>query len=238
MNNILMLLLITLGIGATALSFANQKLSFNKELFGSSNKIETLVIDSGAGSLSIVGAEVDNVTVQATIYSSKYDSLDELKEVFNDDMILTLDNQSSKMVLKSKKAKSVFSNPNIAIDLVVTVPLEFNLNIDDGSGSMKIDNIQGSVEVDDGSGSMTISNIGSHLKIDDGSGSLNIKNIDGDVFVDDGSGSLKIHSVTGDVTVDDGSGSIKVTDLVGNFKLIDGGSGKVVVNGKKWLSQD
>ena len=129
MNQILMVLLILLGLGATALSFANQKLSFDKELFQKAHSIETLVIDSGAGSLSVVGASVDEITVQATIYSSKYDELEELKDVFADDMILTLDQKGSKMVLMSKQAKTIFSNPNIAIDLVVTVPNSINLNI-------------------------------------------------------------------------------------------------------------
>jgi hypothetical protein len=238
MNNILMLLLVMLGVGATALSFANQKLSFDKELVQNSNNIETLVIDSGAGSLTVIGANVDEVSVQATIYSSKYDDLEELQGVFQDDMILTLASKGSKIVLVSKQAKKLFSNPNIAIDLTVTIPNHLNLTIDDGSGLMKIDNILGSVEIDDGSGAMTISNIGSDLKIDDGSGSLDIQNVAGDVFVDDGSGSITIQSVTGNVTIDDGSGSINVSELSGKFKLIDGGSGHIVVNGKNWKEKD
>ncbi len=233
-----MLILITLGLGATALSYANQKLSFDKELTQNASSIETLVIDSGSGSLSVIGADVDEVSVQATIHSKKYDNLEELKQVFNEDMIFSLDQKGSKIILKSIQAKKIFSNPNIAIDLKVTVPNSLNLNIDDGSGSMNIDNILGNVEIDDGSGSMTISNLGSHLKVDDGSGSLDIDNVSGDIVIDDGSGSVVIKSVSGNVTIDDGSGSITVSDLTGEFKLIDGGSGSIHVNGKKWKQED
>ncbi len=212
------------------------------------------VADVGAGSLSVIGADVDEITVKAKIYSDKYSSEDDLRDATEKKMQLSLEQKGGSIVLKSltKKQWISFSSPNIAIDLEVMIPQFMDADIDDGSGSMVIENIGGNLLIDDGSGSMVINGVGGALNIDDGSGSTEISmvgnniniddgsgeiiisDVDGSVNIVDGSGSIQINHVDGSVTVDDGSGSIKVDDLAGDFNLVDDGSGSIHVNGKKW----
>ena len=219
---------------------AKNELSFEQELSINAGDIKIFDVDVGSGSLIIRGENVSDIIVEATIQSKEYSSLDDLQDAFNKKVVFTLDRSGSKATLKALNKNKIFNinNPNIQVNLNITVPKNLDLVVDDGSGSMKIANINGDLDIDDGSGSMQIKNIVGDIVLDDGSGSLEIKNIEGNVVVDDGSGSVNMKNISGNVTIDDGSGSINVEELAGEFKLIDGGSGSVKVNGKKWIEKD
>lgn len=237
---------------------ANNEMSFNQDLSINVSNSNKFFADVGAGSLSVRGANVDEIEVKATIHSSnhssKFDSIEDLHDAFDKYMVFTLDKQGSTIVLKAiaKKKWFSFNSPNISIDLEIIIPQNMNVEIDDGSGKLTVADIDGKLVVDDGSGHMTIKNIGDDVEIDDGSGSLEIshvkgdlhvddgsgnliiKNIEGSVYIDDGSGFVNISNVLGDVSIDDGSGSIEINELAGRFNLIDDGSGSIRVNGKRW----
>jgi DUF4097 and DUF4098 domain-containing protein YvlB len=103
-------------------------------------------------------------------------------------------------------------------------------SIDDDSGPISVNGINGDLEVDDGSGSMMIQNVTGNVRIEDGSGSILVGQVSGNVVVEgDGSGSIAIGDVEKDVRVErDGSGSISVSDVGGSFKVESDGSGGVV----------
>ncbi len=230
------------------------ELSFKKQLSIQGNSAKEIFIDVGAGNLNVSSGDIEDVTVNARVYSKKYDSIQDLSDAFENKMIFSLEGKGSRIVLKAMHKKTFFGNNNseIFIDLDIVVPRKMNVEIDDGSGDMWVRDIGGTLEIDDGSGSTFIDNIGGKIFIDDGSGNLTINNvrgsviiddgsgkitmnnIDGDITIDDGSGGVTIVQVTGDVRVDDSSGSINVEEMAGHFKLIDDGSGSVFVNGKKW----
>lgn len=132
-----------------------------------------------------------------------------------------------------------------ALDLEIEVPASIALDVDDGSGAAEIrnvasltiedgsgdlivDTVQGGVTVDDGSGSLDISKVGGEVRLKDGSGEIVVREA-GSVRIDeDGSGSVQLTSVRGNVTIrDDGSGSISVRDVGGDFTVEDDGSGGI-----------
>ena len=107
------------------------------------------------------------------------------------------------------------------------------LHLTDGSGSLRIEQVDGDVSVRDGSGSLDIERVDGSVTIEeDGSGSVEIGNVAGDVRIEhDGSGSIDVTDVTGDVLiVEDGSGSIAVTDVGGSFRVSRDGSGAIRAN--------
>jgi DUF4097 and DUF4098 domain-containing protein YvlB len=225
------------------------ELSFDTELSIPSKRAKEIFIDVGSGSLNVSSDNVNQVIVNAKVYSNKYHSVDKLTQAFKNKMEFTLDRKGSTIVLKALNRKSFFghSNAEIAIDLDIVIPKRMNVEIDDGSGDMWVTDIGGTLEIDDGSGATVIDNIADNIFIDDGSGNLTISNvygsvtiddgsgkiimnnIQGDVSIDDGSGEVSITQVTGDVKVDDSSGSITVNELAGHFTLVDDGSGSVHV---------
>ena len=187
-----------------------------------SNNLEYLTVLSGAGSLEIKGSNTaTNISVDATIYTADID----------DEYELTLEqnNKQAKLVAKNKSNNGIsfYSGQSPSINLVVTVPNNLNLDIDDGSGDILIEAMQSNIDVKDGSGSLSI-NGAKNLNIDDGSGSIQIKNVTGNLALTDGSGSIDIHNVSGNAAIEDGSGEMHVANVTGSLTVEDG-SGDITI---------
>ncbi|MEH8018409.1 DUF4097 domain-containing protein [Rheinheimera muenzenbergensis] len=198
--------------------------------------LQQLVADTGAGKLAIHGeAGRDTVELVANIYY--YDAAD---------IRLSLQSRGKAAVLEAGFSQSFYQGNSPYIDLVVKVPAQFGLKLDDGSGDSTISGLQGDLDIEDGSGELrveggnnanikdgsgelTVSQLTGSLRVEDGSGSLQIKNIAGDVTVDDGSGDLTVRAVAGKVTIDDGSGDIEI-DGAGSLTIVDSGSGGLKLN--------
>ncbi len=202
---------------------------------------ERLAVVAGSGSLVVEGrAGASGVTVTALACASEEWMLEE--------MDVTLERRGSTLYLDTSYPNNSGRFGGYArIDLRVEVPLRMDAEIDDGSGSvtlsglgaltvddgsgeLHVEDIQGAVYIDDGSGGIYVDDIRGSLDIDDGSGELEIRNVQGDVFVDDGSGSMEIIGVTGSVTVEDGSGSIEIRDVGQDVMAYEIGSGTIRVS--------
>ncbi|MBE0458132.1 DUF4097 family beta strand repeat protein [Pseudoalteromonas prydzensis] len=167
----------------------------------SAAQLQRLDIESEAGSVRVIGSSTaTEITVDATIYTVKSD----------DPYILTLEQKSGKAVLTAKNNQSsgmqIYQGNSPSIDLVVTVPSSFSLDIEDGSGDIDINGVQGDIDIDDGSGSITINNAAGNLKIEDGSGDINLVDITGSVDIDDNSGSISAKQLGSYLTIEDDSG--------------------------------
>ncbi len=229
---------ITLSL-ATPLSLS--ALEAERELTLDTSNIDSFMVDTGAGSLTILGKPgLNEIQVKARITVDGVDQ-DEAEEWFADHMNLSLTNNNGRALFcasfsyssrsecstKKKLGGNWFGwNNERKIDVTILMPEKMALDVDDGSGSTEIRDLASKVFVDDGSGDIEIANISGDLKVDDGSGNLFIKNIDGDLYVDDGSGKVVIDQVTGEVEIDDGSGHIKITNIAKKV-YIDDGSGSV-----------
>jgi len=231
----------------TPFLFAHQEL---KDLTIDSTGLSKLDIECGAGFLKIhTKKELSHIDVEAEI-SIKGISKDKASKYVKDEVILRLEKRGSTayLVSKFKPLASLFSLRERSINLTVHIPSEIDLDVDDGSGSVWIENLQGKLKVHDGSGSMMIQNIGSdaritdgsgnmqiyeiagNLEVDDGSGDLDIKGVRGNLDVDDGSGDFTAIDIQGYVDIDDGSGTIKIKAALGNVRVSDG-SGSIIING-------
>jgi hypothetical protein len=189
------------------------------------NSINRLRADTGAGTLTIIGEQGrDIISVEADIYT-----------IEKDEYTLTLERSGDKAKLVadvsnwSGNSWNIGGNNRQRIDLIVKMPARLALELDDGSGSVKITGLSNNIEVEDGSGSLEIDG-GNNINIDDGSGSLVVKNATGNVFIEDGSGSVTVKNTGGKVTIDDNSGGINI-EGAGSLEIIDSGSGGVNIEG-------
>jgi len=214
-----------------------------KELTLSASSLKKLDIETGAGSLTVKGSEHANeISVTADIYTHSSSSE-------NYEFELSDSGSTAFLIAKNNKSSS-WGGKSPRIDLVVTIPTRMMLEINDGSGSIDVSDIIGSVDIDDGSGEIklndiignvsikdgsgkiTLTEIDGNLSIDDGSGSIYARGISGDANIEDGSGDLTVRNVKGTIIIDDGSGDINVEDA-GGLKIIDSGSGGLKVNNVK-----
>jgi DUF4097 and DUF4098 domain-containing protein YvlB len=201
----------------------------------SAKGIDELTIDCGAGFLKVNGQKgLTDIKVEAEIVldgRSEKDAEEFLKKYLD----LSLEKRGSRAVLTSgfKEYRSIFSFGNKLINLTVSIPAEMDLDVDDGSGYIKIEDIVGNLVIDDGSGDIEIVNTKGNVDVDDGSGEIKVEGVSGDVSVDDASGSIIIRNIGGNVTVKDGSGSITIDGVEKDVYIPSDGSGSVRLNNIK-----
>jgi DUF4097 and DUF4098 domain-containing protein YvlB len=206
-----------------------------KSLTLSAEGLKGLEIRAGAGSLTVTGRDgLGAVEVKAEIVAKGVQDKD-MDAYIADRIELTLEKKGDRAVLigRGRDGARLFDfGSGAVINLTVSVPKTLTLDIDDGSGSIAVDDVAG-VRVDDGSGSIRIGRVAGEVAIDDGSGGIEIGDVAGDVSVEDGSGEIVIRGVGGTVTVDDGSGSISIKDVEKDVRLVSTGSGGVDVENVK-----
>jgi DUF4097 and DUF4098 domain-containing protein YvlB len=197
----------------------------------SADGIDRLVIDCGSGFLYVTGDNsLNNIEVEAEIIV-KGKSEKDIESYVKDNVKLELKKQGSEAVLTSM-FKQPFPRINFrtrVINLTVRVPKNLGLEIDDGSGEVKIEHIDGNLRIDDGSGEITVRDILGDVNIDDGSGTIDVEDVAGNLEIDDGSGTIKINDVRKNVKVSDGSGSIYIDGVVGDVTIREDGSGSVKI---------
>lgn len=229
---IVIILIIAWFFAMDASSYQAEK-EFNLNL--QAEGIKMFEIDCGAGYLKVKGVEgIKQIEVDATLVTKGIEE-DDLEEFINKHVKLKFEQYGKKGRLISEiksgfSVSSLFKRKEALINLDVRIPKNLDLEIDDGSGSIEVSNVNGNVEVDDGSGSIEIVNIKGWVNIDDGSGSTIVENISGKVKVNDGSGTIKITDVGGDVDVDDSSGTVSIYNIKGSV-VVDDGSGGIVIDG-------
>lgn len=192
-----------------------------KELTLDSQNLTELIADTTAGNIRVVGVDnTDKIHVKADIYTNE-----ELEYTLS----LTRQGNKAKLVADHDVQDGlVFHiNQGLSIDLVITMPKDLMLELDDSSGDIVIEGLSNDIHIEDGSGDLSL-NGGRSVFIDDGSGDINIQNVKENLSVDDGSGDIRIHNVNGFVEVSDSSGNLTVKNVSKHVK-IDDGSGDITV---------
>lgn len=193
------------------------------------DQIQQLDIEVGAGALEIRGASSPatiGVRAIACAHSERQLGRMELRHSHRGDTL-----QISSDIEESDSMFSLFGTRYAYIDTVITIPAGLQVEIDDGSGDITIEDVTGNFEIDDGSGDLYVRNLVGNLDVDDGSGDIELEQVTGNITLDDGSGDINIVDVTGNVRIEeDGSGSIRIQTVNGSVTIDDDGSGSIRVN--------
>ena len=214
-------------LAATTLLFGFEK---KRDLNINANGLQKMEVDAGAGNLKIVGVKgLHQIKVTATI-RAEHISEGKAEKFIREKIKLNLERHGKSARLISKTKNGFWRNVSAAIDLMVEVPQRLNLEVRDGSGSLKIQDIDGYLDLIDGSGSISLARIRGDAQIQDGSGFTGIKKIGGNLELTDGSGGAEIESVQGNVEVKDGSGGIQIRDVRGDVEVEDGSGSMEIVH--------
>lgn len=185
--------------------------------------ITKVVIHAVSGSLEVEGMEgAGAVVVDGKACSSESDLIDQ--------MMITLRKRGSVLHIEAEipEKRMIFGFYAARLDFSVTLPAGLPVEIEDGSGWMRVSNT-GATSIQDGSGSIEVRGVHGPLAIDDGSGGIDVDGVVGPLAVSDGSGEMLIRNVRGDVTLEDGSGAISVSHLESSLRIREDGSGSIGV---------
>ena len=184
---------------------------------------QSLFVEARAGMLRIEGRSgISRVRVTGTAYASRREWLDDIRLLarrVGDEVRIVAD-------IPETRGPS-FGESVRGLDLVIEVPANLAVAVEDGSGEVEVRGVA-ELEIDDGSGELVIEDIGGRVRVTDGSGELRIRNVRGDLWVRDGSGEITAEGIHGSVHImDDGSGSIHVDDVGGDFVVEHDDSGSI-----------
>jgi DUF4097 and DUF4098 domain-containing protein YvlB len=137
------------------------------------------------------------------------------------------------------------------IRFTISLPAEFNLDLQTGGGNMKLDNAQtltGKVRAQSGGGEIGIGNVNGEVELRSGGGNISAGAVDGTVDITSGGGNIRCGFVNGgakirtgggnitlggagkDLDVSSGGGSIAVEDGRGNTAIRTGGGNVTLAN--------
>lgn len=218
--------IIALIIGTTLMSgciihvgagdYSSAKIKLDRSLSLDASELSTFDVYAKQGDIKIIGVDgSDTIEVKAKIRMSD-----------NRDYTLELKESGSTAYFESyfSKGKNSWSTGSQYIDLVVYMPSEMALKLEQGSGDLTVENIKNGLQLDDSSGDTNLTDIKGSLEIKDTSGDLDIRRTDGDITLEDGSGDIDIYDTTGNVRISDGSGDIYVKTAK-SLTVLEGGSG-------------
>lgn len=221
--------LLTLALVAiSTLSFAQKTIS--KEFEG----IKEIVLMTASGDGTIQKSSGDRVSLKLTYTYNEDDYEPEIDQV------------GSKLVLKEKfhgrsargSASWVLKVPSgISIkcttgsgDLDASdIDIE-DLDMNTGSGDVKLITVNGSVRANTGSGDIALRNYAGEIKANTGSGDVDVRESKGELKVNTGSGAISMKTVSGLISANVGSGDIEAEDVLVTGKSgFNSGSGDVRV---------
>jgi len=113
---------------------------------------------------------------------------------------------------------SLFGFGRSNIGFTVDVPVQYNVNLNTGGGSITIEDISGEVEVDTSGGNIEIGLVtGGDVKADTSGGNIEVRGATGDVEVDTSGGNITIGDVMGQVLADTSGGRIRIGNVQGDI---------------------
>ena len=224
MKYCLILLLILLPVSA----FAETAREI-KHLELAADGVQSLAIECGAGALKLRGETgLDTIRIIAEIEVESTGESD-LRNVIDKQLVLEIEKLGGKAVLRCHLKKLTIPSREARINLSIGVPEKLNVNIQDGSGKITVNDLVGNLIIDDDSGKILVKNVIGKVSIQDSSGDIGIEDVSGSVEIRDGSGDITAISIIGHVTVTDGSGGITIQDIDGSVTVSDG-SGRIEIN--------
>lgn len=114
------------------------------------------------------------------------------------------------------------------VEYRITVPKNYNVDLDTKGGSISVDDLRGRVDADTSGGSLSFGNIDGPVDGNTSGGSIRLESSNGDANLDTSGGSIKIGDVQGNVNADTSGGSISIARAHGNV-VADTSGGSISV---------
>lgn len=163
----------------------------------------TLLVNSDSGPIVVDTWNQDRVRVQVR----NTDGYDMEVRQEGDDVIVIAD---------ADRGLFNFRGSNIRFN--ITVPMNYNVDLDTGGGSIEVADINGEVRADTSGGSIEVGRVtGGNVYVDTSGGRIEIDDVDGDVSADTSGGSITIANVTGNVEADTSGGTIRIGNVGGDI---------------------
>jgi len=188
-----------------------------------SKKTVNLSIIDDAGSVTVIGADVKDMDVTATITAyakSESDAQEKLKTV----KYKITQNGNNISINYEIPSGSTLGNNTSTVDFVITVPYDTKMGLDGNIGNVEVSNIKGGAEIKNDFGDVTLENIESAVSVTSNGGKVTLTSVDAsenDIYVKSDFGQMTLSDVSGgNITITSNGGSITLTEVNASGDLI------------------
>jgi DUF4097 and DUF4098 domain-containing protein YvlB len=205
--------------------------SFEKTLtVGQQTDVEIM---SGSGSIEVRQGTVGRVEIRARVRAGDWgwsrSGLSAQERVKRIEANPPVEQQGNTVRIGDIKDAELRDGVSISYD--VTVPPGTALRSKSGSGSQRIEGVDGDLVVSTGSGSVNVRRSGGRVRASTGSGGVTAQDVGGAFEASTGSGSIDGMGVKGPISARTSSGSIEVTQTGGGDVEASSSSGSIKVRG-------
>ena len=205
--------------------------SFEKTLtVGPQTEIEIM---SGSGSIEVRQGSVGRLEIRAKVRAGEWgwsrSGVSAQERVKRVEANPPIEQQGNTVRIGDIKDPDLRDGVSISYD--VTVPPGTALRSKSGSGSQRIEGVDGDVVVSTGSGSVNVRRSGGRVRASTGSGGITARDVGGAFVASTGSGSIDGTGVKGPISARTSSGSIEVTQTGGGDVEASSSSGSIKVRG-------
>lgn len=185
-----------------------------KTLKVDADKPVKLNVNDDAGDVTVVGADVEAVEIQ--IVKTGYGSNDARAEEALKGIKFEIKQSGNTITLNYKLSGRQTREVN-TVDLVITVPTDTEVELDNGFGVIDVSELNGDVNISGDFGDVSVKNIEGLLTVDNASGEVEISNVDAgsqDVMIESDFGRVTVDKMNGkNINIDSNSGTLNLTNV-------------------------
>ena len=174
-----------------------------------------LTIVSEFGAIDIQTAEQDKVEVVVTKESKPKLVLGKVSQEVLEDFEVTFEHKGADVRVdgKFKQGRKHWQKQlnRLKIHFLVTLPRQYNVDLDTSSGGISVDDLDGYVRTETSAGGLRFGKIKGTVWGRTSAGSIKLTSCDSAVDVKTSAGSIELESVGGDVNAKTSAGSIRAT---------------------------
>jgi DUF4097 and DUF4098 domain-containing protein YvlB len=188
-----------------------------------------LDLNTGSGNVNVRTGSSSEVQVTGHIKATNWFGGDADERIKRIEANPPIEQNGNEIRIGHVNDTEIFHNISISYDLVV--PAETQLHSHTGSGSQSVEGLRGQIEIESGSGSLKISDIADTVRAETGSGEIAIDKVKGNVRTKAGSGSIRATDIAGGFEGHTGSGHIVLEQTASGSVHADTGSGGLELRG-------
>ncbi|MGB8347214.1 MAG: DUF4097 family beta strand repeat-containing protein [Ktedonobacteraceae bacterium] len=181
-----------------------------------------LVINNGAGSVSIRRGEEDTVSVAATKRASGIG-------IDAERMQINYTQQGDTLDISSHMAWSLLQFGLRAVDFEITVPSNCDIQLQNGSGRVAVQETSGVIRVRTGGGGVQARDLQGQIMMKTGGGLIEASNLQGQIMMKTGGGRIEASNLQGQLELRSGGSRIMLRNARGQLTVQTGG-GRVEVS--------
>jgi DUF4097 and DUF4098 domain-containing protein YvlB len=174
----------------------------------------SLVLDTDTGSVEVDSHSSNEVVIDIVVRANtdRESRAEEWFEGFD----LSFDQDGNDVVIKGDLERGVGffrRNNRLRVTYEITIPQNYNLDLDTSGGSFDIEDVEGNVRLDTSGGSIRLGKVIGNVNAHTSGGSITTEGVVGDMAVSTSGGRLRLNNINGNVVGKTSGGSIRAEVL-------------------------